>query len=384
MGTLNEDLTAIKTIEDGLISNKVAKFAYTDLAYSCNCVAGVETYDANNEQNIPVGTASVMKVNDTVLNKGYRAQASSVTRMLLNHFLGRLSYNLNKVNDNVANLLNTLISHRGTANGLATLDANAKVPNSEIPLNIVRTVNGVGTADGAVTITYRDIGLSSTAGTPLGTASAGTMTTPARADHVHPMPTCVQCSYFGRALQEENNGQLSTTWGVVNLWNYCSDCRNYLIGRNSDGTQIQNVRVNYADCADCADCADRADKAYCIDTGVVGAWARFYWTGQNGTPTYVWGSNDGVNIYPWQPACMCVRRAGWSSITCQSWFYLIGTSSACCVYYDSGYIYNRSPHAILLFVPDSHPKVMPASSSVGVGTITLEEAGYIQIQTVYE
>jgi hypothetical protein len=191
MGTLNEDLTAIKTIEDGLISNKVAKFAYTDLAYSCNCVAGVETYDANNEQNIPVGTASVMKVNDTVLNKGYRAQASSVTRMLLNHFLGRLSYNLNKVNDNVANLLSTLISHRGTANGLATLDANAKVPNSEIPLNIVRTVNGVGTADGAVTITYNDIGLSSTAGCPLGTASAGTMTTPARADHVHPIPSCI-------------------------------------------------------------------------------------------------------------------------------------------------------------------------------------------------
>ena len=110
MSTLKEDLTAIKKIQDGLVSNKVARFAYTQNAYVTNTVNGVDEYNVNNEQNIPNGTASIMKVNSTVLDKGYRAQASSITRMLMNHFLGRISYNLNKINDNMQSLLNTLIT----------------------------------------------------------------------------------------------------------------------------------------------------------------------------------------------------------------------------------------------------------------------------------
>ena len=134
MGTLNEDLSAIKEVEDKIIANKVARFAYTDEAYTTNDANGVAEYDVNKEQNIPTADASVLKVNETVLSRGYRAQASSVTRMLLNHFFGRMSYNLNKVNDNVSNLISTLIGHRGTANGFATLDENGRVPDSQLPV----------------------------------------------------------------------------------------------------------------------------------------------------------------------------------------------------------------------------------------------------------
>ena len=133
MGTLNEDLSAIKEVEDKIIANKVARFAYTDEAYTTNDANGVAEYDVNNAQNIPTADASVLKVNETVLSRGYRAQASSVTRMLLNHFFGRMSYNLNKVNDNVSNLIATLIGHRGTANGFATLDENGRIPYSQLP-----------------------------------------------------------------------------------------------------------------------------------------------------------------------------------------------------------------------------------------------------------
>lgn len=133
MGTLHEDLSAIKEVEDKIIENKVARFAYTDEAYTANDTNGVSEYNVNNAQNIPIADPSVLKVNETVLSKGYRAQASSVTRMLLNHFFGRMSYNLNKVNDNVSNLITTLIAHRGTANGLATLDANGRIPYSQLP-----------------------------------------------------------------------------------------------------------------------------------------------------------------------------------------------------------------------------------------------------------
>ena len=135
MGTLNEDLSAIKEVEDKIIANKVARFAYTDEAYTTNDANGVAEYDVNKAQNIPTADASVLKVNETVLSKGYRAQASSVTRMLLNHFFGRMSYNLNKVNDIVSNLIATLIGHRGTANGFATLDENGRIPDSQLPVS---------------------------------------------------------------------------------------------------------------------------------------------------------------------------------------------------------------------------------------------------------
>lgn len=133
MGTLNEDLSAIKAVEDTIIANKVAKFAYTDEAYNQNDANGVTEYNVNNAQNIPTADPSVLKVNDTVLSKGYRSQASSITRMLMNHFLGRLSYNVNKVNDGFSNLVATLIKHRGTANGFATLDENGRIPFSQLP-----------------------------------------------------------------------------------------------------------------------------------------------------------------------------------------------------------------------------------------------------------
>ena len=141
MGTLNEDLSAIKEVEDKIITNKVARFAYTDEAYTTNDANGVAEYDVNKAQNIPTADASVLKVNETVLSKGYRAQASSVTRMLLNHFFGRMSYNLNKVNDIVSNLITTLIGYRGTANGYATLDSNGKIPYSQLPESAIENGN---------------------------------------------------------------------------------------------------------------------------------------------------------------------------------------------------------------------------------------------------
>ena len=133
MSTLNEDLAAIKAVEDTITANKVANFAYTDEAYTQNDANGVTEYNVNNAQNIPTADASVLKVNSTILTKGYRAQASSITRMLMNHFLGRLSYNVNKVNDGFANLLSALIKHRGAAHGFATLDENGRIPYSQLP-----------------------------------------------------------------------------------------------------------------------------------------------------------------------------------------------------------------------------------------------------------
>ena len=133
MSTLQEDLVTIDTLEDKVVKNKVARFAYTEKAYTKDLVDGVDTYDVNKEQNIPNGSASIMKVNETVLNKGYRAQASSITRMLMNHFLGRISYNLNKVNDVVSSFIKTVKKNLGAANGIATLDEAGRIPYTQLP-----------------------------------------------------------------------------------------------------------------------------------------------------------------------------------------------------------------------------------------------------------
>lgn len=125
--TLLDELSAIKDVEDTVVGNKVANFAYDDYAYEHNDANGVDTYNVNNHQNIPNGTASVMKVNSTILTKGWRAQASAITRMAMNHFLGRISYNLNKLHDNFSGMLNNLVSYIGQPNGLATLDSEGKV-----------------------------------------------------------------------------------------------------------------------------------------------------------------------------------------------------------------------------------------------------------------
>ena len=131
--TLEQDLNNIANLEAGLANNKVAQFAYTQNAYTQNLVDGTDVYNVNNENNIPTADASIMKVNETVLSKGYRSQASSITRMLLNHFLGRVSYNLNKANDLISSLVTTIKNNLGQANGLATLDANGRIPYSQLP-----------------------------------------------------------------------------------------------------------------------------------------------------------------------------------------------------------------------------------------------------------
>ena len=134
---LKEDISTIKGLSDGLVANKVSRFGYTQQAYTDNEVAGTVVYNPSNGNNIPVDTPSVIKVNSTVVDRGYRSHASSLTRMFLNHLYGRTSYNLNKINDLFNSLLSNLYSFMGNANGLATLDANGRIPYSQLPESAV-------------------------------------------------------------------------------------------------------------------------------------------------------------------------------------------------------------------------------------------------------
>ena len=132
MATLSEDLARIEYITDKLVNNRVANFAYTQEAYDNDNIDGVSEYDVNNAQNIPTADAETLDVNSTVLNKGYRSQASSITRMLMNHFLGRTSYNLNKAVDMIKKGFLGIKNALGEPQGIATLDENGYLSKGQI------------------------------------------------------------------------------------------------------------------------------------------------------------------------------------------------------------------------------------------------------------
>ena len=88
-----------------IASGKVANFCYDSDAYENDTVAGVSEYDYDEHQNIPLGDATTLNTDSNILNKGVRSQASSLTRMMLNHFYGRTSFNVNKLADHLKNFL---------------------------------------------------------------------------------------------------------------------------------------------------------------------------------------------------------------------------------------------------------------------------------------
>lgn len=133
--TLKDELTNIIENEQPIADNKVANFGYEDtaLADPQTYADGVTDYDFERPNNIPIATAETLKVNETILTKGFRSQASSVTRMLVNHFFGRVSYNLNKTVELVQRFFTQFKAYMGAPNGIATLDANGRVPASQLP-----------------------------------------------------------------------------------------------------------------------------------------------------------------------------------------------------------------------------------------------------------
>jgi hypothetical protein len=115
------DFTDIKAIVSGLDNNKVAKFAYTDAAFAADTVDGVVAFNVAAEQNVP--TKDYTDVNATVLDKGIRTQGASLPRMLINHFFGRVSYNLNKLINKFASFISFFLVT--LAHNCAEYDANA-------------------------------------------------------------------------------------------------------------------------------------------------------------------------------------------------------------------------------------------------------------------
>ena len=137
--SLASDLITLRTkIETLTGENSVSTFAYTETAYNNDDANGHADFIEARENNIPLANNSVIKLSTLVTNKGFREQASSFPRMFINHFCGRVSYNLNKTVDVLYALLVALTSNTlASANGLATLDSNGRVPENQITEDLI-------------------------------------------------------------------------------------------------------------------------------------------------------------------------------------------------------------------------------------------------------
>lgn len=140
MAGIADDLNSIKgDVGDLRGNNQVARFAYTQDAYTNDEAAGRASFDINEDNNIPTKDAASLNTNPTVLDRGFQTQASSITRQLQNHFYGRVSYNLNKIVDRVWQTLGTLSAAMGRSDSaagditrIATLDANGRLPSNQL------------------------------------------------------------------------------------------------------------------------------------------------------------------------------------------------------------------------------------------------------------
>lgn len=140
----NAGLTDVRTHEAKLTvsSGRMAQFAYDSTAYQDDTAEGTATYNFGNHQNIPLGNAGTLNVDGQILDKGVRSQASSITRMMVNHFFGRASYNVNKMADYMKAMLDTLLVFMREG-------SNAWSPTASYVAGdlvyFVHTINGVST-----------------------------------------------------------------------------------------------------------------------------------------------------------------------------------------------------------------------------------------------
>jgi hypothetical protein len=95
MANNQSKLAEIKSVVDKLDANKAQRFSYSWKAFEEDDIDGVAAFDVNDEQNIPVKEQTDYA--DMVLDNGVRAEGASIPRMAWNHFIGRFSYNINKL-----------------------------------------------------------------------------------------------------------------------------------------------------------------------------------------------------------------------------------------------------------------------------------------------
>ena len=130
--SLETELQNIQTDVSLLKNNKVSRFAYDSTAYMSNSANSPQYYSWAQHNNIPSDSLDDTKISDVQRDKGFRVKQPVLSKLFIDHFFGRASYNLNKVIDFVESFLAKVGSNLGVSNGLATLDSSRRIPSSQV------------------------------------------------------------------------------------------------------------------------------------------------------------------------------------------------------------------------------------------------------------
>jgi hypothetical protein len=132
------DIQLIRNIAARLDAAKPANFSYTEEAFDNDDIEGVENFDINAPQNIPL--ESLTEYDEFLLQKGVRAQGASIPRMAWNHFIGRFSFNIRKLTRKFLELLDVFSS--ALAHNASEYDGSAKYKTGDTCYTI-ETRNGL-------------------------------------------------------------------------------------------------------------------------------------------------------------------------------------------------------------------------------------------------
>ena len=125
------------------------------------------------------------------------------------------------------------------------------------------------------------------------------------------------------AYANHKNSPFSSAWGIITTFDYTynSDYKFQLAANGYSNAMYYRSRS--------ADRGGWTSWAQVIDTGNIGSqtvdksyhlrinhsvstnstWSTWYWIGQSGQPTWLWGTNDGINCYVWNPSNFSVKYA---------------------------------------------------------------------------
>lgn len=114
-------------------------------------------------------------------------------------------------------------------------------------------------------------------------------------------------SLSGTATHATNADNADTTDGVHLEWSgeQAASATDWIAGWSADGKKIKAVRRS-ALATKNSDVAAKLGRS-----GNVAIPMTFYWSGQGGQPKWIWGGNDGTNMYVYNPSNFSVSNAGY-------------------------------------------------------------------------
>lgn len=114
-------------------------------------------------------------------------------------------------------------------------------------------------------------------------------------------------SLSGTATNAINANNADTTDGVHLEWSgeQAASATDWIAGWTADGKKIKAVRRS-------ALATKNSDVAAKLgQSGNIAIPMTFYWNGQGGQPNWIWGGNDGTNMYVYSPSNFSVSNAGY-------------------------------------------------------------------------